>query len=84
MVKNTGFDPTAILLPGAIKTIKKEEYTGPSATSQAEKRTVSETPVFVAPALAPTMPPKAAQPVAQPAETKQPELLLDDISSLFN
>ncbi|MBQ8624999.1 MAG: hypothetical protein IJ419_02370 [Agathobacter sp.] len=85
MVKNTGFDPTSILLPGAIKTIKKEEYTGPSVTSQAEKRPANTAPVFAAPTLEqPKAPEKVVQPIQQPAESKQPELLLDDISSLFN
>ena len=83
--QNKGFDPTSILLPGAIKTIKKEEPTGPSVTSQAEKRPATTAPVFAAPTIdQPKAPDKAAQPAPQPADSKQPELLLDDISSLFN
>ena len=83
MVKNNGFDPTSILLPGAVKTIKKEVPTGPSITGQAEKRPVDTTPVFVAPALVPNTPANPESPTAQ-AEAAKPELLLDDISSLFN
>ena len=72
-------------MPGAIKTIKKEEYTGPSVTSQAEKRPANTAPVFAAPTLEqPKAPEKVVQPAQQPTESKQPELLLDDISSLFN
>lgn len=83
MVRNNGFDPTSILLPGAIKTIKKEVPTGPSITGQAEKRPVDATPVFVTPTLTPNTPAKP-EPSTAPAEAAKPELLLDDISSLFN